>query len=310
MSKQDTSDRARAAARFFWTPKNVNFISESVDASSRRDLLEIKDGDGDGLVDDGKASERPAEKKEPKAKKAKSPFSAGHKFDQAPTADQLNRASEVFKAFESGTALSQAADYQMRGGVLKNGKFTGFNSKTKQSNLNKLIKETNALRQSDPESFELARQFAVAAAFGAKDYASVPENVTVWRGHDANEELSSRGVNVTNKKEIADRFGASGIVSEYSLNKNDILFPLTSSAFDEGELIIEKPTKVMKKTNEYVSDYEMSRRKKATIKPGDAIKFKDGSSGVLVSQGIGLSMVVKLENGDIDYGVGLEQIEI
>lgn len=310
MSMQSMSGRLESMNRFLWTSNVVRFVPDSTLESYRRGLREEKDGDGDGKINDGKPNEAPAPPKEPKAKKATSPFSAGHVFTQPITNEQLNKASKVFQAFEEGTELSVVADYQMRGGVLKNGRFKGFDAKTKQRNMNKLIEEVDDLRASDPESFEIARQYAVAEAFGAEDYASVPDTVTVWRGHDSEEKLSSRGVNVTHKREIANDFGANGIVSEYKINKKDVLFPLSNSAFDEGELIIEKPTKVLKKTNEYVSDYVKTSRKVDAIKPGDSINFKDGQTGVLLARGVGLSMIVKLPNGDVDYAVQAEDINL
>ena len=284
---------------------------ESFSESYRRGLLEVKDGDGDGNVDDGKASERPADKKEPKKKATtKLPFSAGHKFSEPKSKDQLDRASKVFSAFNEGTALSEAADFQMRGGVLKNGKFTAFTEKTKQSNMNKIIKNLSQMRSEDPEGFEVARQLAMADAFGYENYEAMPEKLTVWRGHDADEQISDRGVNVTNKKNIAENFGSAGVVSEYEVDKKDVLFTLANSAFDEGELIIEKPTKVLKKVREDVSDYEQKRRKIKAINPGSTVNFKDGKTGVLKAHGVGLSLIVELPNGDIEYAVGPEEVNL
>lgn len=281
-------------------------------AESYRGLREEKDGDGDGMVNDGKPSERPVNDsdKPKKTVKNKPAFSAGHEFAEPHTKDQLDRASKVFSAFNEGTALAEAADYQMRGGVLKNGKFTEFTAKTKQSNMNKIIKNLSEMRSNDPEGFEVARQLALADSFGFEDYKSMPDTLKVWRGHDSDEQLSTRGVNVTNKKEIADDFGSSGVVSEYEVNKKDILFPLASSAFDEGELIIEKPTKVLKKTKEEVSDYEQKRRKVKAISPGATLKFKDGQTGILKAHGVGLSMIVELPNGDVNYAVGPEEVDL
>ena len=309
-SKPSVSKLLRESVEEFIPWDGRTFVRETWLYRQNPRLLEVRDGDGDGKINDGKPSEAPAPPKEKKFKEPSSPFPPGHKFDEPVTQDQLNKAQKIFQAFQEGTTLSKVADYQMRGGVLKNGRFEDFDSRTKQRNMNRLIDEIDTLRYEQPEAFELARQLAVAEAFGSKDYQSVPEKVTVWRGHDGNEKLSSRGVNVTHRREVADDFGSNGVVSEYEIDKQDILFPLSNSAFDEGELIIEKPRKVLKKVKEHVSDYEATRRKKDAIKPGDTIKFKNGQSGTLLTHGTGLSMIVKFSNGDVNYAVQPAEIEL
>lgn len=234
---------------------------------------------------------------------------------ESPTREQLDRAGAVFKELSEGD-VSTYIDRQMRGGVLsKKGVFTEFDEKKKASNLAKIESGLAVIRDQDPEAFEAARQWSVAEALqgrsGVNKYSEVPDVVTVYRGHDADEVLPRR-TNVTHIKEVAEKFGASGAVSEYQIHKKDIGFTLHGSVFAEGELLVFSK-KSLKKVGTKVSDEAIERKKAkekiAGYNPGDEVKFKDGTSGKVLGHGTVGGLIVDRGNGFIDYAVSVGDLD-
>lgn len=165
--------------------------------------------------------------------------SCGKEGGGSPTGPLLDRASQVFvRMNDTETPLGKAADNQMRGGVMKpNGEFVEFSGQQKERNLKSLQRELNKARDEDPEAFEAARQMAIAEVFGVDSYDSLPDTLAVYRGHDVDEQMGSI-TNVTANRDVAEKFGASGVVSEHTVAKEDIVFPLTNSVFQEAEIIV------------------------------------------------------------------------
>ena len=232
-----------------------------------------------------------------------------------PTKEQLDKASAVFVMMnDTDTPLGKAADSQMRGGVLsKNGRFKDFDEKSKNSNLNKIVSELEKVKKVNPEGYELARQWDLAERFGVKEYSEIPDEVTVWRGH-SEKEIPGKVVNVTSKEDVAKKFGSDDIVSEYKVKKDDVVFSLSNSVFNEGELLVK--SKSLKKIGERVSDGAKVRisfgkwAEKAV--PGQKITSKDGREGALVGVGVGTSMIVnfgKGDGGDYDYAFRWEDMK-
>ena len=224
----------------------------------------------------------------------------------APTKEQLDRAHKVFTAIQS----SDACDRQMRGGMLKaNGTFVEFTPKTKQTNLNKIVKELDDLKAQDPEAFELARQWDLADRLGVEDYKEIPDEISVWRGHDEDESLG-KVTNVSHLKEVAEKFGATGVVTEYRVKKEDIVFSLSNSVFDEGELIVRgKTLKEQSRTVSEVAQTRMDFRKwSSSVKVGDEITSVDGRVGKLRMIGVGQTMVVEFPEGT-DYRFTFQKVK-
>ncbi|MFH1648340.1 MAG: hypothetical protein ABIA11_01240, partial [Patescibacteria group bacterium] len=230
---------------------------------------------------------------------------------EPPTRDQLNRAGRIFEAIaDPATMIGKAADSQMRGGVLSsNGRFTDFTDASKQRNLNVIVKELDKLKEKDPEAFELARQWDLAEKFGVKEYKDIPDEITVWRGH-SEQESPGKVVNVTNKKEVAEKFGSSGVVTEYKMKKDDVFFSLSNSVFNEGELLVKG--KSLKQISQKVSDEAGQRiefdKWAKTISVGSEIKTKDGKVGKLVAVGVGSILVVDFP-GARDYGFHFAEVK-
>jgi uncharacterized protein YjbI with pentapeptide repeats len=175
-----------------------------------------------------------------------------------PSSGMLARASAVFQELDGDGELGNACDAQMRGGKFnKRGTFEPFSEKTKLLNLRKIRRGLADLKDKDSEAFELARQLGIADRFGVEEYADLPDKVTVYRGHSEHEEASTVN-NVTTRKEVAEKFGETGVVTEYEMSKDDIIFPLSNSVFDEGEMIVH--TKSMKVVSQRLSDAVVENR--------------------------------------------------
>lgn len=216
-------------------------------------------------------------------------------FDN-PSPDLLRRTHLLLAEINEDSAF----DAQMRGGKLRsNGTFVEFTPEQKNKNLGRIVNRLKQYKENDPDAFEAARQWAIAESFGVKNYSELPDEVDVHRGHDDSEKLG-KVINVTTKRDIAEKFGESGVVSSWKINKGDITFPLANSVFSEGELIINRPTKVMKLAEQKVSKYAERARWLTTLKPGHPVRTSDGE-GTLVQVGVGNTAVVKLKNGEIDY---------
>jgi hypothetical protein len=229
----------------------------------------------------------------------------GDKEEQAkPSKEMIDRASKVFTSIQDvSTSVGKAADNQMRGGVLseKTGVFKEFTEKSKVANLGKIVNGLNELKEQDSEGFETARQWDLADRFGVKNYKDIPDEVTVWRGHEEEESLG-KFTNVSHKKEIADKFGESGVVTEFRIKKDDIVFALSNSVFDEGELIVRGKSlqQVGRTVSEAASERMAFREWSSSMKVGAEIKTTDGRVGTLVDTGIGTSLIVKFPEGT-DY---------
>jgi hypothetical protein len=198
----------------------------------------------------------------------------------------------------------------MRGGVLNEdtGKFREFTSVTKVKNLNALVEELEALKAEDPEAFELARQWDLADKFGTKEYSELPEELTVWRGHDVDEGIG-KTMNVTNQLKVAEKFGTVGVVTEYKVKKDDIVFSLSNSVFGEGELLVHG--KSLKQTGQTISDAASKRiefgKWSSTLAKGDKIKTLDGDIGEFISVGVHGTLIVQYPFG-INYGVHYSEV--
>lgn len=222
-----------------------------------------------------------------------------------PTRDQLDRSHVVFQRIETGTA-SKLMDRQMRGGVLKDGDFTEFTPSQKLSNLKKLEMAIDEIRAKDPEAFEASRRWNLADEFGVKSYDDIPDKVTVYRGHDLDEKLSSH-VNVTHDPKIAEEFGKRGVVTSYEINKKDIDWNMNESVFNEGELLIFGTKGKLRQKDVKESDSAKLIKKLRDVKVGQTILSKEHGPGEVVGKGVGTSLIVKFPNFT-DYGLSGEDI--
>lgn len=258
-------------------------------------------------TDEAREASIEARKAKAKGEENKHAFRERQKKDfEKPSQDLINRASNIFKSFEEGSILAKAVDNQMRGGVLHpSGKFTEFTTKMKQANLNKIAREINLLKEKDPEAFEAARQWDLAQRLGFENYNEIPEQIPVYRGHDL-QEKSGKVLNVTYKEEIANEFGETGVVTSYTISKSDILFSLSNSVFDEGELIVF--SKDLKKEKEKLSETAQETQVISKLKPGQILHFKEGGQGILISVGFGNTLIVKLPDGSINYAFDFKKI--
>ena len=235
---------------------------------------------------------------------AKERFGGDKEEQTKPSKEMIDRASKVFTSIQDvSTPVGKAADNQMRGGVLseKTGVFKEFTEKSKATNLGKIVSGLNELKEQDSEGFEAARQWDLADRFGVKNYKDIPDEVTVWRGHGEEESLG-KFTNVSHKKEIADKFGESGVVTEFRIKKDDIVFALSNSVFDEGELIVRGKSlqQVGRTVSEAASGRMAFREWLSSVKVGSEIKTTDGRIGKLVNTGVGTSLIVKFPEGT-DY---------
>lgn len=219
--------------------------------------------------------------------------------------DQLNRASKVFQAAYGGTSLSRYMDYQMRGGKLDGGKFMAFTPKAKAINLKRIKEEMVQLKMHDEEAFEIARRLALAEVFGVNDYDNIPQEVAVYRGHDLGEKLPAV-VNVTVDLEVAQRYGISGVVTAYEIDKSKINFTLSNSVFAiEKELLVFDSSSLRKKS-EASSSFAKGIEKVRGYTTGQPITFNDGNVGKFLRAGIGATAIVVRADGNTDYGARAE----
>lgn len=101
MSMQSMSDRVKSMKRFLWTSDVVRFVPDSM-PESYRGLREEKDGDGDGLVNDGKPSERPAgDSDKPKKQEKK---------DNAHASRDESRAKHIFSSLQEALSKNDAEE--------------------------------------------------------------------------------------------------------------------------------------------------------------------------------------------------------
>ncbi len=271
-----------------------------------------KDGDEDGrwvtmhgspvFIREGQSAEDAAKER----------FGRDKEEQPKPSKEMIDRASKVFTSIQDvSTPVGKAADNQMRGGVLseKTGVFKEFTEKSKATNLGKIVSGLNELKEQDPEGFEAARQWDLADRFGVKNYKDIPNEVTVWRGHGEEESLG-KFTNVSHKKEIADKFGESGVVTEFRIKKDDIVFALSNSVFDEGELIVKGKSlqQVGRTVSEAASGRIAFREWSSSVKAGSEIRTTDGRIGKLVNTGVGTSLIVEFPEGT-DYLFKFSQVK-
>jgi hypothetical protein len=206
-----------------------------------------------------------------------------------------------------------------REGYIKDsGEFKSLSKEQKIKESNKLAKLFDTYE--NDETYEVVRRDSIATNYANSinkepssiSYDDIPEEVSIYRGSSDREDFSKDKIrNFTLDRQVAEKFGSGGVVTEYKVNKGKIDYIFNQGLMNESETFIRLPKLNVTKVKELsidqrIKSIDVLKEKGVWNKIGEKIKIGN-EVGTIKSWGVGGSAIVVFD-GYTNHAVMPEEI--